>query len=126
SSDTSAAEAAVLGHYRRAALRTDLTLNRRRWRLEEAAETGPLADRRSALEWWRREGPAVDALIRKAYQAGDHEAVTRLVDSCKGRFVALRPYGRWAELTRLGLEAARAGRDRPAEGAMLLSRSQLW
>src|SRR5690606_10425336 len=125
-SDTAAAEAAVLDHYRQAALCADLTLLRRRWRLEEAAEAEPLADRRSALEWWQREGPAVDALIRKAYQAGEHEAVTRLVDSCKGRFVALRPYERWAELTRLGLEAARAGGDRPAEGAMLLSRSQLW
>src|SRR5690606_3995928 len=37
-----------------------------------------------------------------------------------------RPYERWAELTRLGMEAARAGGDRPAEGVMLLSRVQFW
>ncbi|MFW5420960.1 hypothetical protein J0910_30540 [Nocardiopsis sp. CNT-189] len=122
--EAATAHKAVRGHYRYAALRADATLNPRRWRLEDPQGAEPLPDQRTALDWWAAEGAAVDAVIRRAHEAGEHGDVVRLVDSCKSRFAGLRPHAAWEEATDLGVSSARASGDRYAEAVMLLLRAQ--
>lgn len=80
-----------------------------------------LDDAPTALAWLDTHRAALEAAVRHSAEQGWHSLCWQLVDAQWPVFLRLRPADWWIEAHHIGLDAARAARDRRAENRMLTS-----
>ncbi|MFW5421042.1 NACHT domain-containing protein [Nocardiopsis sp. CNT-189] len=117
----------LIDHHLLTTAAADIALNASRLRYAEVFDRAPdlFTDRKTALEWWDREGDTVAALARLAHATGRHTATWQLLDTAKAWLVTRRPYETWRGLIDLALSSTRALGARRAEVCVLLSQAQL-
>jgi tetratricopeptide (TPR) repeat protein len=126
--DRTAALARLADWYLRTASAADLVLLPGRWRLgayytperqRDVAGQAIFSDRSDALAWFEQERLNIVAVARQAHASGLHAITWQLCEAMWSLFLLRKYYATWIHVHELGLAAAEACADLPAQARML-------